>query len=175
MSQRFKSTRTHWLRQQLKVILLLVISPFEIKWLQNKDDIQSLTIYSYSGFWTSIWTSFGACVRTAMDFLSQLQSFLTLRPHKNSAPSKEKPCWRLTEIVSQVSETVSYLSTISTSFSQNSFLSKYIHLKSYPNGFNALILNVNSILFKKAKGGHDDIRSYWVKIKSRIKIYKNRY
>ena len=39
-------------------------------------------------------------------------------------------------------------------------MSKYIHLKSYPNGFNALILNVNSILFKKAKGGHDDIRSY---------------
>mgnify|MGYP006242122915 CR=1 FL=1 len=72
---------------------------------------------SYSGFWTSIWTSFGACVRTAMDFLSQLKSFLTLRPHKNSAPSKEKPCWRLTEIVSQVSETVSYLSIISTSFS----------------------------------------------------------
>ena len=81
------------------------------------DDIQSLTICSYSGFWKSIWTFFGACVRTAMDILSQLQSFLTLMPHKNSASNKEKPCWRPQDIFSQVSETVSYLSIISTPFS----------------------------------------------------------
>ena len=142
------------LRQQLKVMPLLVINHFEII-ITNSSEKRIMfnqgTLCSFSGIWTAFWISFWSLCEDCLVLSTTNQSFLTLMPNKNSATSREEPCRRFTDIFSQVSETVSSLSVTSTSISTKLIFAKIHNAKLWLYDFNCLILNVNLIQFKLDK------------------------
>ena len=86
------------LRQQLKVMPLLVVNHSEIiiitNWEHQKKRIMFNhgTLCSFSGIWTTFWISFWSLSEDCLVLSTTNQSFLTLMPHKNSATSREEPC-----------------------------------------------------------------------------------